>query len=1113
MKHFFNAILITGLLICFQPAKAQQSSGNVIVGNVFAKGEGGLIGVSVMEKDATNRVVSGTVTDINGDFSLQIKNTRNKLEIVYLGFKTQSFTIGNERKFSIELKEEQTTLTEVVVTAKKKVNTGTMSIPEREASMAIQSIKAEFENLSVASIDEALQGQIAGLDIIANSGDVGSGSAMRLRGTASINANVTPLIVLNDVIYDTPDADNFDFVNANNENFANLLSINVDDIDMITVSKDGASTARWGSRAANGVISIRTKKGYRGKPKLRYTYRLSEKWQPDGMKMLNGDEYTMLLKEAYFNPRQSDGAANIRELNYITNDGVFPDWRMYDNNTDWIGAVKTRGITNDHYLTLSGGGERATFYLSGGYYNEKGSIIGQNLDRYSSRMELHYYVSDRIEFVSEMGFTYTNNDKNYTYKIDDTNHDLLAIAYKKMPNLGIYREDANGNSTGEYYALPQNISQALRDQQALLNPVALANLAKNNAKEYRLQPVFRLNYDLLPREDNQMLQLRALVKFDIINSSSFVFLPKELSSASWTDKDINKADYGDDKSYNTTERFELEWQPKLSNPDHSIQMTGLAEINSGSKTQQSESSYGMPQGITSPTTGSYVSGMGSSTSFWRGLNFIYTAHYSYKSKYSIDFTFNREGSSRFGPERRFGNFGGVSGRWNIIDEKFMSPLQKWMSMLAIRLSAGVVGNTPEKDYLYFSLYETWSSYYGKGAIRPSTVRLDNLRWETTRDVNIGFNIGLFDDLFTADFNYYNKTTSDLLQKDVKIPTSSGFPNYSWQNAGKVQNQGYELNLNLNRFIDAGKFRADFYMNFANNRNTVLELNDVILSGYNKDYGYGNGEYLSRLQLRNSLGSIYGFRYKGVYQYSIDYPALVESGYTLGSAPVARDPSGNIIYDSAGKPVPMYFAFGTTNQYAFQGGDAMYEDVNHDGNINELDIVYLGNSYPKINGGMGFKFFYGSLSLNIYSVFRYGNKIINEARMNAENMISNNNQSRAVNWRWRKEGDLTEIPRAWNKNAAGGLPEARNFLGSDRYVEDGSFWRINQISINYSFPKEWLSKLSISSLNAFFTLYNIYCFTNYSGVDPEVGYGSWGISKDGNQTPRAKSFTGGLTLQF
>ncbi|HLP06304.1 MAG TPA: SusC/RagA family TonB-linked outer membrane protein [Paludibacter sp.] len=1095
-------ILIAAVSAYFQVAYAQQSGGEMIVGSVYSKVDGTLIGVNIREVDATNRIVSGTLTDINGNFSLKIKNPANKLQITYVGYKSTILPIGTKRKFSIQLEDASKTIDVVEIKGKKLVSTGAMSIPERENSMAMQTLKADFESLSVASIDEALQGQIAGLDVISNSGDLGSGSTMRLRGTASINANVTPLIVVNDLIFDAPSSDQFDFVNANNESFANLLSINVDDIESINVMKDGASSAQWGARGANGVISIRTKKGMRGKPRLTYTYRLSGKTQREGMKMLNGDQYTMFLKEAYFNPKQSDKTSDIREFNYIHNDAVFPDWRMYDNNTDWVSAVKTTGIVNDHYLTLKGGGEKATFYISGGYYTETGSIIGQKLDRYTSRMDLNYNVSDRILFQSEMSVSYTDENKNY--------EKILDVAYKKMPNMAIYREYENGVPSSDYYYMPQNnqINPALNDQRKLSNPVAVANLAKNNVKSYRLIPTFRLQYDILPREDGQMLQVKGLVSFDISNNTTYAFLPRELSTQPWTDGNMNKTDYGNSKSNSTTARFEMQWMPKFANPDHSLSTYASAEIRTGTSAAQSEASYGLPEGVTSPTAGSYISGMSSSTGYWAGMSSTFVSHYSYKSKYNVDFTIRREGNSKFGPKRKFGTFGGLAVRWNVVDELFMAPTSKWLSMLSFRASFAVTGNAPKDEYLHYSRYGLWGTYLGEGTVRPLSIPLNDLRWEKVQDKNAGIDLGFLKDRFEVHFNLYDKTTKDLLTKDVSIPTTSGYSSYTWQNGGSVNNRGWELYLNANKFVKAGKFSIDCNLNFSNNRNLVLDLNDIILKQYNGDYDFDNGTYMSRLQLNNSLGSIYGFKYKGVYEYSLDNPRLIESNYSLGTAPVARNAAGKIIYDSEGKPVPMYFAYGTSRQLAFQGGDAIYEDINHDGNINQLDIVYLGNSNPKFNGGFGIKFNYDRFSVNIYSVFRYGNKVINAARMEAENMVDNSNQSRTINWRWRKDGDKTWYPRAMNGN-----DNSRNFLGSDRYMEDGSFWRINQLSINYSFPGKLLSKLSINSASFYFTLYNLFCFTKYSGVDPEVGYGSWGVSKDGNQTPRAKSFTSGLTLQF
>ena len=252
-------------------------------------------------------------------------------------------------------------------------------------------------------------------------------------------------------------------------------------------------------------------------------------------------------------------------------------------------------------------------------------------------------------------------------------------------------------------------------------------------------------------------------------------------------------------------------------------------------------------------------------------------------------------------------------------------------------------------------------------------------------------------------------------------------------------------------------------------------------------------------MANAFGSIYGFRYKGVYQYSDYIPGKQEN------APVARDVNGNVITDEKGEPLPMMFNYGETN-YEFQGGDAIYEDINHDGNINELDIVYLGNCNPLFTGGFGLRFFYKRWSMNAQFNYRYGSKILNIAKMNAENMYDNNNQSYAVNWRWRTEGDITTIPRALHQ-------AGYNFLGSDRFVEDGSFCRLNYLQVGYSLDPSIAKRLGVKSAMLSLSANNLFNWTRYSGVDPEVGYGGYGLSTDNSKTPRAKSFTCRLNVTF
>jgi hypothetical protein len=380
----------------------------------------------------------------------------------------------------------------------------------------------------------------------------------------------------------------------------------------------------------------------------------------------------------------------------------------------------------------------------------------------------------------------------------------------------------------------------------------------------------------------------------------------------------------------------------------------------------------------------------------------------------------------------------------------------------------------------------------------------NLKWEQKETYNLGVDFGFLNDRITGNVEVYWQFTSDLLMGNRGIPSSSGFAKLDYQNVGKMKNIGWEFNINGNRIVKAGKFGLDVNITFANNKNQLTEMEETCLASLNNEFGRQNGSYLTRVELNRALGSIYGFRYKGVYQYS-DYSAEEVKGVSGPNAPVARDADGNVILDENGMTKPMKFCAGTVD-YEFRGGDAIYEDINHDGQINELDIVYLGSSLPKLTGGFGFRLSFGRFSWNNQFNFRYGNKIVNRARMNVENMYSNNNQSRAVNWRWRVEGDETEIPRALRQTGY-------NWLGSDRFVEDGSFIRLNYSQLSYSFDPKLIKKLGLTQLSLYVSANNLFCLTKYSGADPEVGYGSFGIATDNAQTPRAKSFTGGVTIQF
>ena len=1069
---------------------------------------GGLIGATVCEIDGTGRIIESAVTDLNGNFTMKVRNPKDKIRFSYVGYKTIIQPI-NKTTYEITMVSD-TQIDEVVVVAKNRGIGNNLAVPEREISYAKQTIDmSQFEGLGITTVDEALQGQIAGLDIIASSGNLGSGSTMRLRGASSISTltNGNPLIVVDGNIWNV-DMSNFDLSSANDEKFAELLNINPEDIASITVLKDAAATAIYGSQGGNGVIELTTKRGTRGKARISYSLKLIGTYQPKGYALLSGDDYTMLLKEAYFNPQQNDAASNINELNY---DPTYSEYEQFNNNTDWVDAVTQWGLRQNHYVTISGGGEKANFRISGGYDHETGSVIKQLMNRFSTRVNLDYNVSQRIRVSTNFSMTYTKNDRN--------SDNLLSIALRKMPNMGIYEQDpVTGENTDKYYTMlqaPISSEQFKDDQRGLVNPVASANLAKNQSRTYNLAPELVLNYYLLGLDDDSwQLNWRGSVYMNIFNEYADRFYPAELVTVPWS-SGVNTTFSGSTKSVSFNTKQTLTLIPHFNNKDHSVLAMARFELNSGS-------SSGLPSGgITSPDAGGSISGMGSSYAQWRSMFYTFSAHYAYKGRYMADVSLRADGTTKFGPGRRWGLFPAVSLRWNIIDEPFMKSTRKWLSMLSLRPSWGRVGHQPSQDYLYTSKYGTASRYIDMAAMYPINIRLTDMQWESVSSYNLGMDIGLFDDRLLFTLEAYRSTTTDMLMRDFRIPSNSGFWSVPYHNNGSLRNIGWEFHINTNKLVRIGRFTADMNLNFGNNRNEILSMDENVLEALNSTFKYENREVLTRVQLHNPFGAIYGFRFKGVYQYKYEtfknmsleeQRAFIAAGKT---APVAMDAEGNVVYNDKGEPVRMMYGYSNDasgKNYNFEGGDAIYEDINNDGNINALDIVYLGSSLPKLTGGFGFNFSYGNWRLTTAFVYRVGNKILNMARLDTEAMISNNNQSQAVNYRWRKEGDVTTIPRAMYGNISG-MTTNYNTLVSDRFVEDGTYLRMSYAQLSYTIPKKYLKWSGLAKVSFYLSANNPFVLTKYSGVDPDVSYGGYGAATDWGQTPRARSYTAGLAIDF
>ena len=1130
------------------------AQGKVISGTV-EDAMGPIMMANVVERDANNRIVNATQTDMMGNFSMEIKNPKNKLVFSYVGSKTKIMTIGNQTVFKIKLEDEGTALSEVVVKG-RRTTSGGLNIDKREVSVSSQTMNMDkVEGMAFTSADEALQGEIAGLDIVANSGNLGAGTSMRLRGVSTLSGSAEPLIVVDDKIFEYNTGD-IDLESADEEAFSSLLAVSVDDIAEITVLKDAAATAIWGSQGANGVIQIKTKRGARGKPRVTMGYKFTGTWMPKGYDLLNGDNYTMMLKEEFYNPTQSSAATStINEINYVPAES-WAEANNWNKNTDWVDAIKQFGEQHEANFNITGGGTKATFRISASYNNQSGTIIKQKMNRLTTRLVLDYNVSDRIRFSTNFALTYTDNLKNYTYgssKSSGSHNNLLAMALAMAPNASIWRMDQYNNNTGEYFLMNPTVngmtpddgnytSTQLQDIVAIGNPVAYANNSWQKEKTYSIIPDFNLKYELLGTETGKhRLTFNGRVYFDIYAYSKPTFMPGSLSNGSYADGDYNFITNTETNQFKLGSRVELIFTPAFKNEDFYLTMLARYEAGTQKNTYQYIGQSAIPNGIESPTIDAHLLGMdnqpATTKSAWQ--NWIYSAHFSYKHRYNVDFTLRGDGNSKFGPKNPWFYSPSVSLRYNFSEEPFFKPLRKVVSMFGIRGSWGITGSSSVAVDNYFNQYTSRVGRYGTNYYTTmSGMKLDDLRPQKKIGYNLGFNLGFLDDLIELDLNLYKENTKDLIMKGIPIPTSATWntsTTLSYGNVGEMENKGWELSITGNKFVKIGKFSVSANFNIAQNVNKLLEMDQRVLDNLNSQPSWsnrGSKTILNRVVVGDPLCSIYGYQSKGVFQYTYDYltnyntrqlqlqqqaaargekyewnyEAWINEQLAQGKTfPVATDENGNVIMTNTGVPKHLTYYYGDT-EYEFKGGDAFYEDVNHDGTINELDIKYLGNSLPKIQGGFSLTLQYGNWKIVSRFNYRWGNKIVNTARMSLESMYGTENQASTVTYRWRKDGDVTEIPRAL-------YGTGYNYQVSSRFVEDGSFLRFNNLQISYSVPKKLLKKYGLNTLSAYVTMNNLWCWTKYSGIDPEIAAGTYTPAIDGATTPRSKSITASLSFGF
>lgn len=1080
---FALAIIISNTL------NGQQVKERITVqGRVFDNADKtAIFGCSVVELDKDNRAVTGVPTDINGNFAIKISSPENRLSFSYIGYKTIVQAISGRTTVNIGLETASSVLDEVVITGvatQTTTNNGTgLNIPVRNSTIAISTIEVkEMQELGASSIDQALSGRLSGVDVGTTTGDPGAGMSIRIRGTASLNGSANPLIVVDGMPYETQIPSDFNFGTADEQGYAQLLNIAPTDIKDITVLKDAASTALWGSRAANGVLIINTKRGSIGKPSITYNVKGSVSKQPEAIPLLNGDQYSTLISEMVMN---RDGLpldiTTNKEFAYDPNDPL--NYYNYSRNSDWIKSITQLGYSQDHNISMQGGGEKARYYASVGYLNQTGTTVGTAMNRITAKINLDYNVSSRIRFRTDITYTHVNTDFNYTGSI-------RSIAYTKMPNMSIYQYDEYGNLTPNYFSPASNIQG---QYSSTYNPLAMALVGINHQLGERVTPHFQLEYSLIP---NSVLTARFDVQFDVNNSKTQTFLPQLATGRPTNETSVNRATDSDGDGFNIQTKTNLVYQPKLNNGHSfqgvlSLQSNDTRSVSHNVATTNTASDILQDPSNPSRTQNSDLT-LASNSSQYRSIGGLISAQYGYLERYMLNVGMRVDGNSRFGPNNRYGLFPSLSARWRVSGEPFMKSLT-FLDELSLRASYGHSGNVPGSNYSFFNFYQPYNfSYTGMSGVYPSNMELVNLKWETLIGKNLGFNLGILKNRVKIDAELYKNTTKDMFFS-IDLSSYTGFDGVN-MNVGTMDNQGWEVGINTIPY-KSEKWTFGFDFNISKNINTLRSISEF----YPKTNGVKidkNGVYQTYLQVGNPFGSYYGFKFIGVYKDA--------------DATIATDASGNQIIGPNGQVVQMRFNYPATD-YQFKPGDAMYEDINHDGNIDYKDIVYLGNGIPKFTGGFGPSITYkGNLKLSAFFNYRWGYQLINGTKMSTTSMYNFNNQSTAVLSRWRNPGDVTDMPRAL-------YASGYNWLGSDRYVEDASFVRLRSVTLRYNFTPDLLKRLKINTASFYITAENLFTWTKYTGQDPDVSargdIDPLSYNVDNSMTPPGKTVLLGITVGF
>lgn len=1034
---------------------------------------GPVIGASVIEKGTTN----GTMTDNDGHFTLTVSKGA-VIEISSIGYKTQEITVGAQTNFTVTLSEDNEFLDEVVV-----VGYGSMKKSDL-AGASVSMKESDLKGSIISSLDQSLQGRAAGVTAVTTSGAPGSSSSIRVRGQATINANAEPLYVIDGVIVQGGGNTGADFGlgdalgNGKVSTISPLSTINPADIVSMEILKDASATAIYGAQGANGVVLITTKHGKSGEAKFSYDGMVAMSRQAVRLNMMNLREYAQ-----YYNEMIEEGDIDETNPYYAT-----PS--LLGKGTNWQDEIFRTAWQHQHQLSAQGGSDKVQYYVSGSYMDQQGTIIGSNFNRFSVRTNLDAQLKKWLKLGVNATYAITNDN----LKLADSNQGLIYYSLTTIPDIPVY--DVNGN-----------YSSTIREGYTSPNPVALAMMDEILLKRKKLSG--NIYAELTPIKH---ITWRTELGFDMGESDANRYKPM-IDLGGWV-RSQNSISYQKNSNYFWQLKNYLTYANQWGK--HSVTAMVGQECWESRWNYLSGSNTDLPSDevhnvALATGTPSISSGFGSSAM----ASFFTRETYNYGDRYLGTYTYRYDGSSNFGPKNRWAGFHSVALAWRFSNEKFFEPVKKVIDNGKLRLGWGQTGNSSIGSYAWGAAITRMPSALGMG-FRPSNIPNTSIRWESQEQYNVGLDLGFFNGRLNLTVDAYYKRSDDMLMS-MQLPSYMGTQGNGSSklqapmgNYGSIENKGLEITLDAHP-VQLKNFSWDSNFQISFNKNKLLSLSDTENATL---VGYGQwGDVVCVSEIGKPLYNFYGYKVEGVYKDLDDIQ---------NSAKPAKYPSDGV------------FSRGNTVWV----GDIKYKDVDENGIIDERDRTDLGSPLPKFTFGWTNTFRYRNLDLSIFLNGSYGNKVMNYNSLTLTHMNSTwtNQLQSVVSKRARLEPiDPTivyadgskwfdHIDNVRVKNPGTKIPHTSindpndNDRISDRYVEDGSFLRIKNITLGYTFPKALLNKAKIENLRVYVNIQNLYTFTKYTGYDPEVGASTQDSSGltyglDNGRYPSPAMYSFGLNITF